>query len=105
MSTRWQSGLEISQIACPHAPFHIAYYIGTLSVQDPTAGFHIISKDSGFDALIRHLAGKGIVVCRSAGIAGIPRPTPHPALDTQVQTAVKDLIHHVNQHSWESAVF
>ncbi|MEI8141027.1 MAG: hypothetical protein WCI03_14320 [bacterium] len=27
-----------------------------------------------------------------AGIAGIPRPTPHPALDAQVQTAVKDLI-------------
>ena len=72
--------------------FHIAYYIGTLSVQDPSAGFHIISKDSGFDALIKHLAGKGIVVCRSAGIAGIPRPTPHPALDAQVQTAVKDLI-------------
>ena len=72
--------------------FHIAYYIGTLSVQDPTAGFHIISKDSGFDALIKHLAGKNIVVSRSAGIAGIPRPTPHPALDAQVQTAVKDLI-------------
>jgi len=72
--------------------FHIAYYIGTLSVQDPSAGFHIISKDSGFDALIKHLAGKGIVVCRSADIAGIPRPTPHAALDAQVQTAVKDLI-------------
>ena len=38
---------------------------------DPSAGFHIISKDSGFDALIKHLAGKGIVVCRAAGIAGI----------------------------------
>jgi len=28
--------------------FHIAYYIGTLSSGDPTAFFHIISKDSGF---------------------------------------------------------
>jgi hypothetical protein len=72
--------------------FHIAYYIGTLSAQDPSAGFHIISKDSGFDALIKHLAGKGIVVCRSAGIASIPRTTPQPALDAQVQIAVKDLI-------------
>ena len=72
--------------------FHIAYYIGTLSAQDPSAGFHIISKDSGFDALIKHLAGKGIVVCRSAGIANIPRATPQPALDAQVQIAVKDLI-------------
>jgi hypothetical protein len=72
--------------------FHIAYYIGALSVQAPSAGFHIISKDSGFDALIKHLAGKGIVVCRSAGIASIPRQTTQPALDTQVQAAVKDLI-------------
>jgi hypothetical protein len=72
--------------------FHIAYYIGTLSAKDPSAEFHIISNDSGFDALIKHLAGKGIDVCRSAGIASIPRAVPQPALDAQVQAAVKDLI-------------
>jgi len=36
--------------------FHIAYYIGVLSVQEPSAQFHIISKDTGFDPLIKHLS-------------------------------------------------
>jgi hypothetical protein len=31
--------------------FHIAYYIGSLSSEDSTAFFHIISKDAGFDPL------------------------------------------------------
>jgi len=35
--------------------FHIAYYVGKLAVSDPTAYFHIISKDTGFDPLIKHL--------------------------------------------------
>ena len=29
--------------------FHIAYYLGNLVISDPTAYFHIISKDTGFD--------------------------------------------------------
>ena len=37
--------------------FHIAYYIGVLSSQDPSAFFHVISKDTGFDPLIKHLKG------------------------------------------------
>ncbi len=35
--------------------FHIAYYIGRLAAENPNAYFHIISKDTGFDPLIRHL--------------------------------------------------
>lgn len=35
--------------------FHIAYYIGEISVNNPKASFHIISKDKGFDPLIKHL--------------------------------------------------
>lgn len=38
--------------------FHIAYYIGALSAAEPTAFFHIISKDSGFDPLLKYLKGK-----------------------------------------------
>ncbi len=29
--------------------FHIAFMIGRISVQEPDAVFHVISKDSGFD--------------------------------------------------------
>lgn len=52
--------------------FHIAYYIGVLSNREPSAFFHVISKDSGFDPLIRHLKGKGIFAQRSSSIAEMP---------------------------------
>jgi hypothetical protein len=38
--------------------FHLAYYIGVLSAAEPTAFFHVISKDTGFDSLLKHLKGK-----------------------------------------------
>jgi hypothetical protein len=63
--------------------FHIAYYIGHLSAKDPTAYFHIISKDTGFDPLIAYLKTKNISVAREADIGEIPlvKATPlAPAL-------------------------
>ena len=72
--------------------FHIAYYIGTLSAHDPSAVFHIISADSGFDALIKHLSGKGIAAFRSACIAGMPSLIPAPSFEAQIQAAVTDLV-------------
>jgi hypothetical protein len=45
--------------------FHIAYYIGRLSANDPGASFQILSNDTGFDPLIQHLKIKGITVQRS----------------------------------------
>lgn len=52
--------------------FHIAYYMGELSAADPKGSFHIISKDKGFDPLIRHLKGKKIQVRRESDLAEIP---------------------------------
>ena len=52
--------------------FHIAYYIGKLAQQDPTAYFHIISKDTGFDPLVQHLKSQKIGVTRSKDIGDIP---------------------------------
>jgi len=52
--------------------FHIAFYIGQIAASDPTAYFHIISKDAGFDPLIQHLKTKKILVCRSREIGDIP---------------------------------
>lgn len=48
--------------------FHIAYYLGVLAAADPDGFFHIISKDTGFDPLIRHLRSRKIFVARSAAI-------------------------------------
>lgn len=52
--------------------FHIAYYIGQLSAAEPTAYFHIISKDAGFDPLIQHLKERKVSVLRSTAIEHIP---------------------------------
>jgi hypothetical protein len=52
--------------------FHIAYYIGQLSSKDPQAHFHIISKDTGFDPLIKHLRTKRIRVSRVKDLGEIP---------------------------------
>jgi len=74
--------------------FHIAYYIGVLSAEDPTAFFHIISKDTGFDSLIRHLRGKNIHAQRSTTIEAMPyfRPVANAALEGQVTAVVADLV-------------
>ncbi len=52
--------------------FHIAYYIGQLAAADPTAYFHVISKDTGFDPLIQHLKTKKIFAARSRDVSEIP---------------------------------
>ena len=52
--------------------FHIAYYIGQLSLEDPKGYFYIISKDTGFDPLIKHLRAKKIRIYRVKDLAEIP---------------------------------
>jgi hypothetical protein len=52
--------------------FHIAYYIGQLAAEEPSAYFHIISKDKGFDPLIQHLRSKKILAGRVKTVADIP---------------------------------
>lgn len=42
------------------------------AAKDPDGYFHIISKDKGFDVLVKHLAGKGILAARRECLAEIP---------------------------------
>lgn len=67
--------------------FCIAYYIGVLSATDPNAFYHVISKDTGFDALLCFLNKRGISATRVPCIADIsflknnnnaPAPAPAP---------------------------
>lgn len=51
--------------------FHIAYYVGQLAATEENAYFHIISKDTGFDPLIKHLHGR-VSVSRVKSILEIP---------------------------------
>lgn len=52
--------------------FHIAYYLGKLSTEEPKANFHIISRDTGFDTLVKHLKARNINVKRERDLAEIP---------------------------------
>jgi len=74
--------------------FHIAYYIGELAAADPTGSFHIISKDKGFDPLIRHLKGKKIQVRRETDLAEIPnlRIPKKAKKDDMIDAIVKNLV-------------
>lgn len=54
--------------------FHIAFYIGRLAAAEPGAAFTIISRDRGFDPLVRHLVGLGIECQRIPDIEGTPAP-------------------------------
>lgn len=74
--------------------FHIAYYIGRLAAENPSAYFHIISKDTGFDSLIKYLRGKKVSVQRSTCITDIPyfKPSLPAAPDEQIDFAIADLV-------------
>ena len=52
--------------------FHIAYYLGDLTARDENACFHIISKDTGYDQLIKHLKRKELNVTRCKDLFEIP---------------------------------
>ena len=52
--------------------FHIAYYIGRLAAENPDANLYVISKDKGFDPLIKYLKTQKVACQRSASIADIP---------------------------------
>jgi hypothetical protein len=51
--------------------FHIAYYIGRLAATAPDARFHVISKDTGFDPLLKHLTEQGISCQRLPSLAAV----------------------------------
>ena len=66
------SYVQISSQGPSALDFHIAYYIGKLSALHPDAYFHIISKDKGFDPLIKHLKTQNIFCSRWASVLEIP---------------------------------
>ena len=73
--------------------FHIAYYVGELATKEPDAFFHIISRDTGFDPLIKHLKSKKIKVQRERDIAEIPvlRLSTATSNDEKISAIVKNL--------------
>lgn len=70
--------------------FHIAYYIGVLSAEEPKPFFHIISKDTGFDPLLKYLKKKKIFAKRFDCITDIKCLKPKP--EDPVDAVIEDLV-------------
>lgn len=73
--------------------FHIAFYIGELAALDPKAYFHIISKDKGFDPLVKHLKARKIRVQRERDLAEIPvlQMSNATSNDEKIMAIIKNL--------------
>jgi len=73
--------------------FHIAFYIGKLSSEDEKACFHVISKDTGFDPLIKHLKAQKIKLQRLRDLGEIPvlRISSATGIAEKIRAIIKNL--------------
>lgn len=73
--------------------FHLAFYVGELVAKDPESYFHIISKDTGFDPLIKHLKARKVRIQREKDLAEIPvlRMSAATSDDEKIAAIVKNL--------------
>lgn len=56
--------------------FHVAYYLGEYLTRSPGLECAILSRDKGFDVLVRHLAGRGFKVRHVGSLAECFPPPP-----------------------------
>lgn len=52
--------------------FTLAFELGRAAVAAPETHFHIVSKDTGFDALVTHLREQGLTIRRHEDFATLP---------------------------------
>jgi hypothetical protein len=81
--------IQISGSGPNAVDFHIAFYIGKLCGSHPDASYTIVSRDTGFDPLVRHLKGAGIACRRVAAIDGTRATTASKVAATPTPAAVK----------------
>ncbi|TBU90890.1 PIN domain-containing protein [Phytopseudomonas dryadis] len=86
--------------------FHIAFYMGQLSMAEPGCQFLVISKDTGYDPLLSHLRSKGIHATRSGAVASkacsppltkAAAPTSKQPSQMPMAERMQVAIHHFNK--------
>ena len=70
--------------------FHLAFYLGRLSTKHAESQFLVLSKDRGFDPVIRHALSVGVQCSRVESLAGVATAVPAIA-DPHFQKAFKVL--------------
>ena len=74
--------------------FALSYYLGRAVVADPTAYFHVVSRDKGFDPLIEHLRSRHVHAHRHDDFTSLTFSGP-----TRAPTAPpEDLLNRVLAH-------
>lgn len=84
--------------------FHIAFYMGKISANEPGSQFLVVAKDTGYDPLLKHMRNCGIPAHRS-GVATVKPTTPTPAVNktapkkkTPEQMSLKERVEHARKH-------
>jgi hypothetical protein len=78
--------------------FALAYYLGKAANADPTAYFHIVSKDAGFDSLIEHLGSRRIRVRRHEDYASLTFSKPVEATTAAPEDLLTRVLTHLREH-------
>lgn len=73
--------------------FHIAFYTGQIAERDPDCYLHLISKDTGFDPLLKHLKSRKVRAHRLKNVADIPilKMASAKTLDAKIDAVVQNL--------------
>ena len=74
--------------------FHIAYHLGRVAVEQPKAEIYVISKDTGFDPLMRYLKAKSFPCPRLTSLSDIPglKPSAATPITDPVQKVINNLV-------------
>ncbi len=68
-----KAGVIRTPIAAKNAlDFVLACQVGMQAARDPQGYFHIISKDKGFDVVVKHLKEQGILAARRNALKDVP---------------------------------
>src|SRR3954471_20768488 len=78
--------------------FALAYYLGKAANADPTAYFHIVSKDTGFDSLIEHLGSRRVRVRRHEDYAALTFSKPIEATASPAEDLLTRVLTHLREH-------
>jgi PIN domain len=77
----------------------LAFYMGRAVLADPTAYFHIVSKDKDFDPLIEHLHTRHVKAKRHADFATLTFSGSTKTPPAQTETLVSRVLNHLRKNA------
>lgn len=79
--------------------FALAYYVGRTTMADPTGSIHIVSKDQGFDPLIKHLRSRRIYAYRHDDFASLNFAPPKKKSSPPSKEEMERVLTHLRKNN------